>query len=127
MLAIGYSYGFGADPSAASQCNPQTQYWDPDKGVCVNFDASTTSAGSGSNAIAASKCNPQTQFWDPDKGVCVNFPGGAAAAVTAPAAAAAAAAAPPKPSLFKKPLFWVAVIGGLAVVGTGGYFMFRRR
>jgi len=27
--------------------------------------------------------------------------------------------------IYQKPLFWVAVIGGVAVVGTGGYFLLR--
>jgi len=30
-------------------------------------------------------------------------------------------------SLFKKPMFWAAVAGGAAVLGTGGYFLLRRK
>jgi hypothetical protein len=32
-----------------------------------------------------------------------------------------------KKPFYKKPLFWVAIAGGVAVVGTGGYFLLRRK
>jgi hypothetical protein len=32
-----------------------------------------------------------------------------------------------KRPLYKKPLFWVVIVGGVAVVGTGGYFLLRRK
>jgi len=34
---------------------------------------------------------------------------------------------PPEAPFYKKPLFWVAVVGGVAVVGTGGYLLLRRK
>lgn len=47
--------------------------------------------------------------------------------VTKPAETPDAGTEHEKKAFYKKPLFWVAIAGGVAVVGTGGYFLLRRK
>ena len=68
--------------------------------------------------VAPETCDPNTEFFDPATQTCIKFD---AADATAPGIAVAV-------PFYKKPLFWVAIVG---VIATGGgalaFARYRRR
>lgn len=97
MLAMTYFGQATPDDIAASQCNPNTQYWDPNTHQCLMFSTN-----------APATATPIT-------------------ATPAPAAAAAAAITPPAAAVpwYKNWKIWAGV-GAVVVVG-GSVFAFTRK